>query len=228
LTIESAFKVIVPELKRDIKAQGFALFSQLEPNLDTIDVADALGTPLTPWAGGLVQTLQPKATSTPNTYSGNFGLDRFPFHTDLAHWRVPPRYLILRCKVGYRDVPTLMLDGRTLTEDISRNVLARAIFKPRRPRNGTFDLLPLLQAGADGDSLLRWDEIFLKPASRIGETADAAVRSWLAEAEPLSVSLQLPGDTLVIDNWRMLHARSPIPSGREDRSIERVYLGALN
>nr|WP_281066390.1 TauD/TfdA family dioxygenase [Xanthobacter flavus] len=43
----------------------------------------------------------------------------------------------------------------------------------------------------------------------------------------MSIALAHPGDTLIIDNWRMLHARSPIPPGREDRSIQRVYLGAL-
>jgi hypothetical protein len=26
----------------------------------------------------------------------------------------------------------------------------------------------------------------------------------------------------------MLHARAPVPPGREDRSIQRVYLGALH
>jgi alpha-ketoglutarate-dependent taurine dioxygenase len=36
------------------------------------------------------------------------------------------------------------------------------------------------------------------------------------------------GDTLLIDNWRMLHARSPIPMGRGDRCIQRVYLGGLS
>ncbi|HAH95942.1 MAG TPA: hypothetical protein DCL69_03455, partial [Firmicutes bacterium] len=36
------------------------------------------------------------------------------------------------------------------------------------------------------------------------------------------------GDTLVIDNWRMLHARSPVPAGREDRKIQRVYLESLH
>nr|WP_236762489.1 TauD/TfdA family dioxygenase [Agrobacterium tumefaciens] len=204
------------------------MFSRFEPKLSIIDVANALGTPLTPWEGGLVQTLEPRATATPNTYSGNFGLDRFPFHTDLAHWRVPPRYLVLRCQVGYRDVPTLLLDGRELADAVSRNVLARAIFKPRRPRNGAFELLRLYEACTNGDELLRWDEIFLTPASRIGETADLAIREWLAKAEPLQIALHLPGDTLVVDNWRMLHARSPIPPGREDRSIQRVYLGALN
>ncbi len=142
-----------PDLKHEMDVRGYALFSQFEPSLSIIDVANALGTPMTPWEGGLVQTLEPKATAAPNTYSGNFGLDRFPFHTDLAHWRVPPRYLVLRCQVGYRDVPTLMLDGRVLANAVSRNVLARAIFKPRRPRNGAFELLRLYEAGTHGDGL---------------------------------------------------------------------------
>ncbi|TIW05266.1 MAG: TauD/TfdA family dioxygenase, partial [Mesorhizobium sp.] len=36
------------------------------------------------------------------------------------------------------------------------------------------------------------------------------------------------GDTLIIDNWRMLHARSPIITGTEDRAIERIYLERLH
>jgi alpha-ketoglutarate-dependent taurine dioxygenase len=42
-----------------------------------------------------------------------------------------------------------------------------------------------------------------------------------------SCALARAGDTLLIDNWRMLHARSSIPLGREDRIIERVYLEGL-
>jgi len=115
-----------------------------------------------------------------------------------------------------------------LADAVNPNVLARAIFRPRRPRNGAFELLRLYETDADGNGLLRWDEIFLEAASRIGETANVTIREWLAKAEPVSVAPHLPGDTLVIGNWRMLHARSPIPPGLEDRSIQRVYLGALN
>nr|WP_292223483.1 TauD/TfdA family dioxygenase [Mesorhizobium sp.] len=42
------------------------------------------------------------------------------------------------------------------------------------------------------------------------------------------MSLAQTHDTLLIDNWRMLHARSPILPGRESRAIERVYLEALH
>lgn len=214
------------DLRSKIAENGYSFIPRHRLGIGTVEVASDFGDPLTPWEGGLVQTLVPREDAAPNTYSGNFGLGSFSFHTDLAHWRRPPRYLLLRCQVGYDDVPTLLFDGRALIDAVSRDTLTRAIFKPRRPRDGTLALLHLFES-ADGADLLRWDEIFLRPASRIGDAADTQIRDWLAKSVPLSIALAHPGDTLIIDNWRMLHARSPIPPGREDRSIQRVYLGAL-
>jgi hypothetical protein len=190
---------------------------------DTATVAHALGEPITPWQGGLVQDLVPRATASPNTYSGIFGLDRFPFHSDLAHWRTPPRYLLLRCITGHAAVPTLLLDAHTIYDAVTLDVLGRAIFRPRRPRDGKLTLLRLYEPTEAG-GCFRWDEIFLKPASRIGDIADCRGREELANCKSLSITLARAGDTLLIDNWRMLHARSPIPLGREDRKFQRVYL----
>ncbi|MEP9380578.1 TauD/TfdA family dioxygenase [Aquabacter sp. CN5-332] len=219
--------VAVADMRVNLVERGYSVTEEYAPELEILEVAGRIGAAITPWEGGLVQTLQPRVDATPNTYSGNFGLDRFPFHTDLAHWKPPPRYLLLRCQVGYEDVPTLLIDGQRLIASISRNALSRALFKPRRPRNGALTLIRLLET-RDGFDMLRWDEIFLRPASRVGEAVDQLVRDWLKRAEPTAVALFRPGDTLIIDNWRMLHARSPIPDGREDRSIQRVYLEDLH
>lgn len=207
--------------------RGYAFVQDYYPDTDTVAVAQAVGQPLLPWEDRLVQKLVPRSSAPPNTYSGIYGLGRFPFHTDLAHWRLPPRYLLLRCVTGYADIPTLLVDGHTLIEAVTPDILTRAIFKPRRPRNGTLILLRLCEPKDDGHCL-RWDEVFLKPASKIGDIADLRVREWLAECTPLSIALARAGDTLLIDNWRMLHARSPIPAGREDRKIDRIYLGSLH
>jgi L-asparagine oxygenase len=213
-------------IKDDLTRHGCAFVQDHFPGMDMIGVAKALGQPLTPWKGGVVQELIPRTSATPNTYSGIYGLDCFPFHTDLAHWRRRPRYLLLRCVVGYADVRTLLVDGRRLINAVTADLLARAIFKPRRPRDGTLALLRLCEPTDDGHRL-RWDEVFLKPASKIGDIANRRVRECLARPEPRSIALVRSGDTLLIDNWRMLHARSPIPAGREDRKIERVYLEDL-
>lgn len=112
-----------PSIKEEIARHGYVFLREYHPDMNVATVANALGQPMTPWEGGLIQELVPRASSTPNTYSGIFGLDSFPFHTDLAHWRLPPRYVLLRCVRGFADVPTLLLDGRALIDIVTLDVL---------------------------------------------------------------------------------------------------------
>lgn len=213
-------------LKEDVAKHGYAFVRGYQIRVDVLTVAKALGMPLEPWENGVVQNLVPRSTATPNTYSGVYGLGPFPFHTDLAHWRIPPRYLLLRCVTGYADVPTLLLDGKSIFDSVTLDILGRAVVKPRRPRNGGLALLRLYEPTSDG-FCFRWDELFLRPASKIGELASQRVREHLDKCEPLKIALAQAGDILLIDNWRMLHARSSIPIDRADRKIQRIYLERL-
>lgn len=212
--------------KDQLAVHGYAFLREYRPEMEAFTLASVVGEPLTPWEGRLVQQLIPRVNGAPNTYSGIYGLKSFPFHTDLAHWRRPPRYLLLRCIKGYHDVPTLLLDGRAIIDAVTLNVLTRAIVKPRRPRNGEISLLRLCEQ-VDGGHRLRWDEVFLKSASNNGQFGSEQIRAYLSEAKPQCIALANPGDTLLVDNWRMLHARSPITPGRGGRHIERVYLETL-
>lgn len=189
-------------------------------------IADELGEVLVPWQGRAKQTLVPRATSTPNTYSGNFGLEGFPFHTDLAHWVVPPRYLVLRCVRGFAEVPTLLLDGRTLAERTGVDLMARALVKPRRPHGGVFRMHRLLQ-DIDENKLVRWDSLYLHPASTFARDVLGRFSSEIEKAVPTRVVMVEDGDTLVVDNWRMLHARPSVPPNAMARMLERVYLRSL-
>lgn len=215
-------------LTSTLEADGYAFLPRYAGDDDATSVAAAIGEPIGHWGGTVVQRLVPREVSTPNTYSGLFGLGRFPFHTDLAHWRLPPRYLVLRCVRGYADIPTLLLDGRSLVDAVSLDILRRSVVRPRRPRSGEMRLLRLWQSGNGGEDLLRWDEVFLKPASRIGAFAFGRIREELQTVAPMEVAMVDAGDTLVIDNWRMLHSRPPVTPGREDRCLDRVYLGRLH
>lgn len=215
------------EIKDEIRKKGYIFLPNHRPTDSIFDIAKSYGKPMVPWEGGLVQTLVPRTDAEPNSYSGIYGLGHFPFHSDLAHWRTPPRYLLLRCVNGYADIPTLLVDGHDLRDAITFDILARAIFKPRRPHNGSIPLLRLCEP-IEHTVLLRWDEVFLKPASRIGKVADLRIREWLLTCKPTALSLSQPHDTLLIDNWRMLHARSPILPGRKNREIQRIYLEDLH
>ena len=81
---------------------GFVIISGHLPELSGLPAFSELGKVVKLPGVAEVQVLTPRheATTSPNTYSGNFGIHAFPLHTDLAHWFLPPRYLALRCVVG--------------------------------------------------------------------------------------------------------------------------------
>jgi L-asparagine oxygenase len=177
---------------------------------------------------GPVHRLSPKQEAKPNTYSGIYGLEAFPLHSDMAHWRDPPRIIMLRCIKGRESVATVLLDGSKIVECAGKENLARALVKPRRPLNGAIPLLTLLRPGRAGRaSLLRWDEKYIVPASPAGEYGMNLIRSAITRIAKRSIYLRNPGDTLFFDNWRMLHGRSAVGAGQVDRIIERAYLERL-
>jgi len=211
-----------------IKQNGYLLLKELHPGTDSTAVISSLGTPRAFGDGPAIHSVSPakKANSAPNTYSGMYGLGIFPFHTDLAHWRYPPRYLVLRCVVGFEDVPTLLLDGDEIVSAIGRPLLSRSLVQPRRPVDGRLPLYRLLQPSDERD-VLRWDEVFIRPASDVGNAGVEKFKAAVDSHAPIRIALSKPGDTLIIDNWRMLHARSAIGPEHQSRNIERAYLGDM-
>lgn len=214
-------------IKDAIEKHGYIHIKDIHPKISTQDIAINLGQILTPWEDGLIQELRPRKDAAPNTYSGIYGFNQFPFHSDLAHWKRPPHYLLLRCIKGYAEIKTLLIDGLVLELNITREILTRALYKPRRPQNGEIRLLSLHESN-ETESWLRWDEVFLKPASKIAQIASERITQYVNHASPIAISLVNDGDILLIDNWRMLHARSPILPGTEDRLIERIYMEDLS
>ncbi|WP_260684342.1 Fe(II)-2OG oxygenase family protein [Rhizobium laguerreae] len=216
-------------LRDQVLERGYAFMPAWRPEQSAANVAASFGEPLSLGGGDPVHALTPvsKEASTPNTYSGLYGLEDFPFHTDMAHWRAPPRYLMLRCVVGFKEVPTRLIDGLELARRVGLDRLARAIVRPRRPVQGKLSLLRIYQPVEEG-AVLRWDEIFIQPASTAGEEGytEFGMALRLSDEEP--VALATPGDTLVVDNWRMLHGRAPVPAGCEGRRLDRVYLRRLH
>ena len=218
------------EIKRDLESKGFSFLKGYLPGLTAYEISGQVGTVAELPCTKLVQQLRPKALSEsePNTYSGNFGLGRFPMHTDLAHWIDPPRYLMLRCLKGSANVATHILDSAEVVEEFGRVTLARTFVRPRRPTNGKNFILKLLCQFDEGKTLFRWDEIFIKPASQSSVRVFENISQWIAAKEYINLFIESAGDTLVIDNWRMLHGRSPILQASNSRHIERVYLGTIN
>ena len=224
------------ESARQLHLQGYVLLLRWRREDTTMAIAHSIGRvldieillPMTKIP--TVQTLIPqhKIESHANRYSGTYGLAEFPLHTDLAHWINPPRYFMLRCQVGSPGVITSLFACSALASRLSTPILRRAIVRPRhRGPKGIHCLLPLVFRTPD-ISGFRWDPLFLvpmnKPASQVAHLM--ATCGW-QESHLASLSLSQPGDTLIVDNWRILHSRGSVSAADMNRRLERIYLSEI-
>ena len=218
------------EIAKKLDTDGFIKINRYLPSGTSIGAFSELGTIVQLPGVAPVQELTPRqmTDAPPNTYSGNFGVQSFPLHTDLAHWYLPPRYFALRCVVGSRQVSTNLVDTNELISTIGRKVLMRALVRPRRPVQHTLPLLRILTNYEDGLELFRWDSLFIAPASKTSTSVCQSVSTLLGSIKPIAIHLEDPGDTLVIDNWRMVHGRSQVSASEERRRIERAYFGGMH
>ncbi len=226
----------VENLRQKVYDEGYAFVSEWLPECSTSQVAGRLGSVLNiekflPKSGiGDVQKLKPRepAKELLNQYSGSYGYDEFPFHSDLAHWSLPPRYLLLRCVVGSRDVLTSLLPFSIFEEKMGVRKLSFALVAPRR-KSIAQRICPVPVKFKFGvESVYRWDSLFLIPLNDSSREAYRVMSStvWGRE-EVVPTCLEKAGDTLIIDNWKLLHSRSRVPSASANREIDRVYLQKL-
>lgn len=215
-------------IRSDIERDGYALLEGFCPEESTLKIVLGLGRPEEIPGHNVVQTLAPRSVldAPPNTYSGHYGYGEFPLHTDFAHWYKPPRFVVLRSIVGAASVPTMLLDGRRVCGELAGVRLSRALVRPRRPNKGSLPLLSLLQR-VEGQWLLRWDERYLRAASGYGRIASAAFADLIRALNHHEVRLSATGDTLIVDNWRMLHGRGGVSEQARTRVLQRCYVGEL-
>ena len=213
---------------------GFVIQKELAPHLSTVEVAHQLGAiinidRLLPFSGiPTVQSLRPRGTKEvqQNQYSGHFGFDRFPLHTDLAHWILPPHCLLLRCLVGTEDVFTNLLPCRYVIDLVGAAALRKAVLRIRRRHFGCSGLVRAMSPHHHAE-VFRWDPVFLEPLSRHARALQRVMVDSDWDDATIKVQLRKPGDTILIDNWRMLHGRSQVPPRSILRHVERVYLSEV-
>jgi L-asparagine oxygenase len=229
--------IVPPDAVDELRCIGLAFVSGWKTDAGTLQLARSIATvvdmeELLPSSGiTTVQTLRPRTAgeSGVNRYSGNFGLGEFPLHTDLAHWARPPRYFMLRCQSGTSSVITRLLPASAIRSAVGIETIRRAIVRPRKRPVNTACCPLSVELPVEGLIGLRWDQVFLIPmnaeAEHLGQVMDD--KSW-DPRELIEIKLASPGDTLIVDNWRLLHGRSCVPADETRRCVERVYLSGIN
>ena len=101
--------------------------------------------------------------------------------------------------------------------------MQKALFSARSRRISGSSLVRALMHH-NGTKVIRWDPIFLKPLNDHARSLASVMVDQAWNLALIKILLNEPGDTVLIDNWRMLHGRSQILAQSTVRHIERVYL----
>jgi hypothetical protein len=188
-----------------------------------MSVGRSLGLPTATRTGGrLYDTIRPTDRNLARACSLSrvFGLDEFPLHVDTAHWAIPCRFLLLGCysaTSGYTD--TEMLDASALTFDVDeQDLLHNATFRIKTGRHSFFASIR-----CKSRPFIRFDPGCMYPMSSDGRAALSLFTKerWTGHIHRVTWRCKT---AVLIDNWRMLHARSAVDSRDTDRVLFKVSI----
>ena len=212
--------------QESLDQRGWHLLS-VDGLVDLHDIAAALGPlRLTTPAREVVTTLRVtgQADSHTNSLSSRHGTGAFPYHTDGAFLRTPPRYGIMRLAPGSTSSrATHLLDFERIRLPAPlKEMCARSVWRVHG-RSGWF-IAGIIEDFRATRRLVRVDFDCMEPADKSFATLPGQLREAFDEAEPFSVDWD-SSYICVFDNWRMLHARAAGPPDPA-RRLERILVGA--
>lgn len=157
----------------------------------------------------------------------------FPLHTDGSFETIPPKCIALHCIESDIDGfgISLLVDGWKVIEKlspVSRSTLLNSRFQFRRNAEGKEASInaPIFELVEQSYKMrYRNDNNFnLVSLSQDSESALNEFQQLISLPE-LVVSVQLKvGDVLIVNNYRMLHGRTPL-SGKQKRTLQRLWIG---
>lgn len=158
----------------------------------------------------------------PNTLSSRYGAGGFPFHTDVAHWEEPARYVLLYCEQpGSGARPTHLQNTWvwTLSPD-DKSAALTEVWKTGHLRP---QLCTVGRLGSRGLAL-RFDEACMQPMTAGARKLRRTLVDQIRKCHVIDVNWTARM-LLIIDNHRMLHARGRARQLDRDRVLKRALIG---
>lgn len=205
-------------VRRMLHSDGWAALPHAAQDLERI--GSALGLPVPSRTGGpSIDTITPRspADALPRSLSARYGFGEFPFHMDGAHWRVPPRYVLLACDVtSDPECATMVWNWRRGIGPTELRVFADALYRVRAGVRSFY-----AHALSAGGAFLRSDPGCMVAMNLSGEMCVQLAAS-LAGSACTKLTWEV-GDLVVIDNWTCLHARRQAKENRM-RTLRRMLV----
>ena len=216
----------VDEIRDNLASTGWCrLRCELECSLEatTASLASQIGIPR-----GMrkhdqsIETLRiiDAVSAFPASLSRAHGDGAFPFHTDTAHWSTPCRFVLLACKnSGIGSRATRLIDSKQLElTEAEYSQLKTAPFQVRNGRKSFFTSI------MSGDCYgIRFDMGCMRAATSEGNQLVSLLCDRFERSEALDIHWRI-NDILLIDNYRLLHARSGSTIPDPVREILRILI----
>jgi len=172
----------------------------------------------------LVQPLpaREKGQGPLGSFSYTVGYGSFPWHTDTAYWETPARYLLLTsenrspCATLFQDFELI----KGLIPDFDY-LFSRAVFLLNIPGQRRY-LSPVFHMR--GRRGYRLDFHIYLPANEEASVLNSLVSTCLKEH--FQRLLWTGQNAVIIDNWRLIHAREDAHNDTE-RILKRIYINEL-
>lgn len=162
-----------------------------------------------------VTELRPRTEqqAKPNSLSTKYGTGAQPLHTDGAHLPRPPDIVALVAKTPSR-TPTRLWRTLSITRAVPWEALHNGIFLVSSGRDSFF-------TPAAGDLGFRYDPGCMTPCDQRARATAEYFTEALEDAD--EHVWDMPGQILLIDNRRALHARAAVDSDTDaGRTLHRV------
>ncbi|MFN3191264.1 MAG: TauD/TfdA family dioxygenase [Aureliella sp.] len=145
-----------------------------------------------------------------SSLTASYGEGAFPFHTDTAYWTTPARFIALQCVVPGR--ATLLFDSRTwaLDEGCWRD-FENSVFAVKNGRHSFYG-----NCIAKDATTIRYDPACMTPKNSAAHSCEELLAALATQKHDTKRIDWEQGQIVLIDNWRMLHARS----GSDDATVE--------
>ena len=163
-----------------------------------------------------VDNLEPNKVPTKfnKTLSKTFGYEAFPFHTDGAQFIIPPRWIILESVSGFSyQTATLLVDSNEFKNNPEYDKsLNQSIYFVKNSKHSFYT--SIINKVLSSESIFRWNPLVM----------DIIEKDTVFDVNTLNAKVTrikwMPRQTLIVDNWRMLHAREKI--FEEEKQIRKL------
>lgn len=212
-------------LRNSVAAVGWGVLPRLHSPADLLEVASQFGTPLRAPTGETEKVLVPRTCPVPlrMNLSQLYGTGFFPFHSDTAFWPMPCRYLVMRATGDVRR-STLLLDFPALLMSLGTDVhrdARRAVWRTASFASGIYCSTYFANGENRG---WRYDADVMRPVNSAARRLAAILATFLI-TPPESIAVDWSSvSSLVVDNWRCLHARAAAPPNEAPRFLSRIYV----